>query len=77
VNPDGQTVTECELEYGTTTSYGSKAPCNSLPGSGSSPVAVSASVGAGLAENTEYHFRITATNASGAGKGADVTFKTS
>jgi phosphodiesterase/alkaline phosphatase D-like protein len=76
VNPDGQTVTECDLEYGTTTSYGSKAPCNSLPGSGESPVAVSAKV-AGLTANTEYHFRFTATNAAGTSKGADVTFKTS
>jgi hypothetical protein len=76
VNPDGQTITECKFEYGTSTSYGSSAPCKTLPGSGSSPVAVSASIGAGLAENTEYHFRITATNAAGTAKGEDVTFRT-
>jgi hypothetical protein len=76
VNPDGKTVTECKFEYGTTTGYGSSAPCATLPGSGSSPVAVSASIAAGLAENTEYHFRITATNAAGTAQGADVTFKT-
>jgi hypothetical protein len=76
VNPDGKTVTECKFEYGTTTGYGSSAPCATLPGSGSSPVAVSASITAGLAENTEYHFRITATNAAGTAQGADVTFKT-
>jgi subtilase family serine protease len=70
-------VTECEFEYGTSTSYGSKAPCKSLPGSGSSPVAVSASIAAGLAANTEYHFRISATNAAGTAKGEDLTFKTS
>lgn len=51
VNPDGQNVTECELEYGTSTSYGSKAPCGSLPGSGESPVAVSAKLTA-LTPNT-------------------------
>jgi hypothetical protein len=65
VNPDGQTVTECKFEYGTSTGYGSSAPCATLPGSGSSPVAVSASIAAGLVANTEYHFRFTATNAAG------------
>ncbi|HEY5342743.1 MAG TPA: fibronectin type III domain-containing protein, partial [Solirubrobacteraceae bacterium] len=75
VNPDGQTVTECTFEYGTSTGYGSKAPCKSLPGSGTSPVAVSAKV-TGLTPNTEYHFRIVATNAAGTSKGEDVTFRT-
>jgi phosphodiesterase/alkaline phosphatase D-like protein len=76
VNPNGQNVTECEFEYGTSTSYGSKAPCKSLPGSGTSPVAVSANVTA-LTPNTEYHYRFSATNAAGTAKGEDVTFKTS
>ena len=67
VNPDGQNITECEFEYGTSTSYGSKAPCKSLPGSGTSPVAVSAKV-TGLTPNTEYHFRISATNSGGTAK---------
>jgi len=75
VNPDGQNVTECEFEYGTNTKYGSKAPCKALPGSGTSPVAVSAYV-AGLAPNTEYHFRVLTKNASGTTEGVDVTFKT-
>jgi len=75
VNPDGQTVTECDLEYGTSTKYGSKAPCSSLPGSGESPVAVSAKV-AGLTPNTEYHFRIAMLSAGGTIEGPDVTFKT-
>ena len=75
VNPDGQTVTECDLEYGTSTKYGSKAPCSSLPGSGESPVAVSAKV-AGLTPNTEYHFRIATKSAGGTIEGPDVTFKT-
>ncbi len=75
VNPNGGEVTGCELEYGTTTSYGSSAPCSSLPGSGSSPVAVSASL-TGLSANTTYHFRISATNAGGTSKGADEAFRT-
>jgi subtilase family serine protease len=74
VNPNGQAVTECQFEYGTSTGYGSSAPCKSLPGSGSSPVAVSASIASGLTANTEYHFRFSATNTSGTSKGADLTF---
>ncbi len=75
VNPNGGEVSECKFEYGTTKSYGSSVPCSSLPGSGSSPVAVSASV-TGLASDTIYHFRISATNPSGTSKGADQKFVT-
>jgi phosphodiesterase/alkaline phosphatase D-like protein len=77
VNPRGAPLSTCKFEYGTSTKYGSSASCKTLPGSGSSPVAVSASIAAGLTANTEYHFRFTATNAAGTSKGADVTFKTS
>jgi hypothetical protein len=77
VNPRGGPLSTCKFEYDTTTGYGSSAPCTTLPGSGSSPVAVSASIAAGLVANTEYHFRITATNAAGTAKGEDLTFKTS
>jgi phosphodiesterase/alkaline phosphatase D-like protein len=75
VNPNGGEVTSCSFEYGTTEAYGKSAPCSSLPGSGGSPVAVSASL-KGLSANTTYHFRILATNAGGTGEGADETFKT-
>ena len=75
VNPDGATVSDCHFEYGTSTSYGSSVPCASLPGSGSSPVAVSAAV-AGLSANTTYHVRIVATDAGGTSYGADATFTT-
>jgi hypothetical protein len=75
VNPNGGEVGECKFEYGTSTSYGSSAPCSPAPGSGTSPVAVSAAVG-GLAANTTYHFRVVASNAGGTSKGADETFKT-
>jgi hypothetical protein len=75
VNPNGEEVTSCEFEYGTTTSYGSSVPCSTKPGSGASPVAVSAPV-TGLKENTTYHFRITATNATGKTDSTDQTFTT-
>jgi sugar lactone lactonase YvrE/phosphodiesterase/alkaline phosphatase D-like protein len=75
VNPNGVTVSKCEFEYGTTTSYGKTATCTPSPGSGTSPVAVSARV-TGLTANTTYHFRISATNSQGTGKGSDETLKT-
>ena len=77
VNPRGGSVSTCKFEYGTTTGYGSSASCAALPGSGSSPVVVSASIASGLAADTTYHYRISATNGSGTSKGEDVTFKTS
>ncbi len=75
VDPNGSQVSECEFEYGTTVSYGSTAPCSVGPGSGSSPVAVTASIG-GLSENTTYHFRAVARNAGGTSHGSDETFST-
>jgi hypothetical protein len=74
VTPNGREVSECLFEYGTTTSYGSSAPCAQAPGSGVSPVAVSAAL-AGLVASTEYHFRISAANIGGVSKGSDETFK--
>lgn len=73
VNPEGLATTY-EFQYGTTTGYGSSTPSASA-GSGSSDVAVSASI-SGLKPNTTYHYRIVATNASGTTDGADATFTT-
>ena len=75
VNPNGAEVSECKFEYGTTNSYGQSAPCSSLPGSGTSPVAVSASL-TGLTANTTYHFRISASNLGGSSYGTDRTLPT-
>jgi hypothetical protein len=77
IDPRGGPLSACTFEYGTSTSYGSSVPCSALPGSGSSPVAVSVQLATGLAANTEYHFRISATNAAGTSQGGDLTFKTS
>jgi phosphodiesterase/alkaline phosphatase D-like protein len=75
VNPNNAAVTACTFEYGPTTTLGSSAPCASAPGSGSSPVAVSAAV-SGLAPHATYYFRLVATNAFGTSKGARKALKT-
>ncbi len=75
VNPEGATVTECKLEYGTLLSYGQTAPCVPSPGSGATAVKVSAEASS-LSASTEYHYRIVAENAGGASYGKDKTFKT-
>jgi PKD repeat protein len=75
VNPRGPSVTKCTFEYGTSTLYGSSAPCAFLPGAGSAPVTVSAAL-SGLSANTLYHFRIVASNAFGSGEGGDHAFTT-
>ena len=75
VNPNGETVSDCRFEYGTTASYVKRKPCSSLPGSGESPVGVSARLGR-LSANTTYHYRIVATNEGGTDYGNDRTFKT-
>jgi alpha-tubulin suppressor-like RCC1 family protein len=75
VNPNGHAVSECKFEYGTSISYNNEVSCTSSPGSGDSPVAVSAPL-AGLTENTIYHYRIVAKNAEGTTEGSDATFTT-
>ncbi len=76
VNPNGSEVSDCHFEYGPSTSYGTSAPCAQSPGSGTSPVAVSAGLES-LAEGATYHFRIVATSAlGGTSLGSDATFTT-
>jgi phospholipase C len=75
VNPNGATVSDCRFEYGTSVFYEASIPCSSLPGSGTSPVAVSAQI-SGLSANTTYHFRILATNEGGTSAGQDASFAT-
>jgi DNA-binding beta-propeller fold protein YncE len=78
VSPGGVQVTGCQFEFGTSTSYGQSVPCEQSPasiGSGTSPVAVSANLSA-LQPNTEYHFRLLASNANGTSRGVDVVVTT-
>jgi len=73
-NPDGLTVT-CSFDYGTSTAYGSSAPCSSNPGSGTSDVSVGADL-SGLTPGTTYHYRLTGTARDGTARGLDATFTT-
>ena len=74
MNPDGQATT-WYVEYGTSTSYGSKT-ANVSAGSGTANTAVSAYL-TGLTAGTTYHYRVVATNSSGTARGADGIFTTS
>jgi DNA-binding beta-propeller fold protein YncE len=78
VNPEGHTVSACEFEYGTTSSYGHSAPCKQSAveiGEGTTPKPVSAELAA-LEPGTTYHYRITGTNTKGPGHGGEQTFTT-
>jgi hypothetical protein len=74
VNPNG-TATTWYVEYGTSTSYGTKTAAASA-GSGTSSQAVSASLSS-LKPGTTYHYRFVATSSAGTGHGADGILTTS
>jgi DNA-binding beta-propeller fold protein YncE len=78
VNPEGEKVSSCEFEYGTTTSYGQTAECEPAAGSlgeGTEPVLVAAKV-SGLASGTTYHYRLLAGDAHGTDPSEDHTVTT-
>jgi hypothetical protein len=71
VNPEGQPVTSCFVEYGTTTTYGNSVPCTPASvGAGTTAVPVSAHL-EGLTPQTGYHYRLVAGNAGGENASAD------
>jgi hypothetical protein len=79
VNPSGASLEECVFEYGETSAYGKTAPCEEPSaaevGSGTEAVQVHAQL-TGLKAETEYHFRLSAKNGSGAVHGTDAAFTT-
>jgi hypothetical protein len=75
VNPNGNVVSDCHFDFGTSAAYGASVPCASPPPSGTSAVAVTGQL-TGLSAGTTYHFRIVATGGNGTSHGADQTFAT-
>ncbi len=78
VNPEGSELTGCVFEYGPTTAYGSSVSCSAAVGeigAGQAPVPVAVSL-TELAPDSEYHYRLVATNPNGTGTGSDGTFTT-
>ena len=71
VDPNGRPTTWF-VEYGTSTSYGTRTQSRSA-GSGTSQVNVAAGV-SGLAPGRTYHYRLVATSDAGTSNGADRTF---
>jgi hypothetical protein len=63
------------FEYGITTAYGSTATATQSPVTGTSETAVSYILN-GLAQNTNYHYRVKAVNADGTTYGTNQTFTT-
>lgn len=73
VNPGGES-TSWYVEYGTSTSYGSKTPTENVA-AGTGNVAVSTAI-TGLSPGTTYHYRLVAENQDGTSRGSDGVFQT-
>ena len=73
INPNGLDTTY-HFQYGTSSGYGTTVPVpDGDIGSGTSDVAVGTQL-TGLTQDTEYHWRVVATNAAGISTGVDHTF---
>ena len=73
INPNGYDTTY-HFQYGTSTTYGTSIPIPDADiGSGTSDVPVTQQI-TGLAQNTEYHWRVVATSANGTTTSVDHTF---
>jgi hypothetical protein len=75
--PNGEPMTDCHFEIGTTAEYGTTIPCATRPRQAQVYTAASRIAAVyGLTENTTYHYRLVATNSLGTSHGPDTTFKT-
>jgi hypothetical protein len=77
VNPNEISVTECFFEYGTSLSYGQKAPCEPKASelTGEKAIVVSAKV-SGLVKGTKYDYRVVAKYAGNESAGTNEPFTT-
>jgi hypothetical protein len=72
VNPDGAGAATCKFEFGTSEGFGEEVPCSS---SGESPFPASADV-SGLLPDTNYSYRLVASNANGTSESPIAHFRT-
>lgn len=77
VNPQGVEVTECQYEYGLTTSYGQTAPCEGAIPTDSADHSVTAALTGLQPDHTTYHYRLVVNSTNGEVKGVDRTLVTS
>ena len=63
------------FEYGTSAAYGLSTPETPVPAEGTDPVTVKTAI-QGLTRDTDYNFRLVATNAAGISRGANRRFRT-
>jgi hypothetical protein len=75
IDPNNESVTGCEFEYGTTTSYGSTTGCGGIAFHGNGFVPTNG-VLTGLTPGVTYHFRVKAGNSTGSSTGGDESFST-
>lgn len=73
VDTNGVASTTCEIEYGTSVSYGVSVPCAPEALSNGADVQVSAQL-PGLAQQTGYHWRLKVSDANGTEYSPDQTF---
>jgi sugar lactone lactonase YvrE len=77
----GSPVDSCQVQYGTTKSYGSSVSCSPDPTEGppgsnfTTATAITGDI-SGLTADTTYHYRVTASNSEGTRRGKDHIFKT-
>ncbi|HEV2982379.1 MAG TPA: hypothetical protein VGX51_13195 [Solirubrobacteraceae bacterium] len=75
--PNGEPMTDCHFELGTSTEYGTSIPCEPQPRKSQVYQAKPRIVFVpGLQENKTYHYRLVATNSLGTADGPDTTFTT-
>jgi hypothetical protein len=70
VNPHNSAVSDCNFEYGLTTTYGQTIPCESSPGSTNQPVVVTAHP-TGLTIGATYHVQLSIVNGAGLERSGD------